>query len=160
MMKAASVNEIKKELQTRDADELKDLCMRLAKYKKENKELLTYLLFEASSEHTYIQNVKEDLIELFLTVPKSNTYLIKKVLRKILRHLNRQVKYSGIPETELDLRIFFCVKIKEDKLPIRESGVLTNLFQQQLKKIDGLLEKLPEDLRADYNRDLTLISKI
>jgi hypothetical protein len=159
MMKAASINEIKKELLMRDADELKDLCMRLAKYKKENKELLTYLLFEANNEQSYIQNVKEDLVELFAMVPKNNTYLIKKVLRKVLRHLNRQTKYSGIPETELELRIFFCVKVKEEKLPVKESTVLMNLYRQQIKKIAALLEKLPEDLRADYQRDLAFIAQ-
>ena len=84
-MKSASISEIKKELQHVDADTVKALCLRLAKYKKENKELLTYLLFEAHNEQDYITNVKEEVIELFKTLPTSNTYLIKKTLRKILR---------------------------------------------------------------------------
>ena len=49
-MKAATVHEIKVELSTLKAAELVDLCLRLTKFKKENKELLTYLLFEGHDE--------------------------------------------------------------------------------------------------------------
>jgi hypothetical protein len=157
-MKAASINEVKKELQTLDVDGLKDLCLRLAKYKKENKELLTYLLFEAHNEHSYVESVKEDLNELFLTLPTSNIYLIKKVLRKILRVANKQIKYSGNAQSELELRIFFCVKVKEARIPLSTGTVLYNLYQQQLKKINTVLEKLPQDLQADYERELSIIA--
>ena len=44
-MKAAGVKEIKKELNDRSKEELAELCLKLSKFKKENKELLTYLLF-------------------------------------------------------------------------------------------------------------------
>ena len=47
IMKASSINEIKKELEQRSNTELLSFCLRLAKFKKENKELLTFLLFEA-----------------------------------------------------------------------------------------------------------------
>jgi len=156
-MKAASINEVKKELQTLDADALRELCMRLAKYKKENKELLTYLLFEAHNEQSYIEGVKEELNELFTTLPATNVYLIKKVLRKILRVANKQIKYSGIKQTELELRIYFCVKVKAARIPLTTGTVLYNLYQQQLKKISAVLEKMPEDLQADYERDLSVI---
>ena len=49
-MKAATVSQLKKELQHRNPDELLQLCLRLARFKLENKELLTYLLFEADNE--------------------------------------------------------------------------------------------------------------
>jgi len=156
-MKAASISEVKKELQSLDVETVKELCMRLAKYKKENKELLTYLLFEAHNEQSYIENVKEDLNELFTTLPATNVYLIKKVLRKILRVANKQIKYSGIKQTELELRIYFCIKVKEARVPMNAGTVLYNLYQQQLKKIDAVLEKMPEDLQADYERDLSHI---
>ena len=44
-MKAATLNELKHELSHLPAEELLDLCTRLARFKKENKELLTFLLF-------------------------------------------------------------------------------------------------------------------
>ena len=156
-MKAASLQEIKKELRSLDPDKVQDLCMRLAKYKKENKELLTYLLFEAHNEQSYIENVKEELKELFKDVPASNIYLTKKTLRKILRFANKHIKYSGYSQTELELRIFFCLKIKEAKILMQTSTVLFNLYQQQLKKIETTLAKLPEDLQADYEQDLKKI---
>jgi hypothetical protein len=157
-MKAASLNEIKKELQTLDPETVQALCMRLAKYKKENKELLTYLLYESDNEQSYIAAIKEDLDELFSELPsRNNLYYIKKSLRKILRFANKQIKYSGIKQTELELRIYFCTKIQEEKIPLREGTVLFNLYQQQLKKIYALVEKLPEDLQLDYQREIRTI---
>lgn len=157
-MKAASLNEIKKELKTLDPDALQELCMRLAKYKKENKELLTYLLYEAGNEQAYIAVIKEDLDELFAELPaRSNLYLVKKTLRKILRFANKQIKYSGIKPTELELRIYFCTKVREAKIPLSYGTVLFNIYQQQLKKIYTILTKLPEDLQLDYQADLKKI---
>jgi DUF438 domain-containing protein len=156
-MTTASIQEIKKELRAHDSDSLQALCMRLAKYKKENKELLNYLLFEAHNEQAYVENVKEEISELFKTVPASNVYFIKKSLRKILRFANKQIKYSGITQTELEVRIFFCVNIKEAKIPLHASTVLSNLYQGQIKKIESALAKLPEDIQADYTRELKLI---
>ena len=49
-MKAFSLNELKNELSTLSPAKVLALCMRLAKYKKDNKELLTYLLFHAHDE--------------------------------------------------------------------------------------------------------------
>jgi len=156
-MRAASISEIKKELQSLDADTLQTICLRLAKYKKENKELLSYLLSEAQDEAGYIQSVKAEIETMFLELSDRNLYIIKKILRKILRYANRQIKYSGIAQTELELRIFFCEKIKEAEIPLVAGTVLFNLYQQQLKKIDGVLDKLPEDYQVDYANDIQAI---
>lgn len=152
-MKAVSINEIKKELANLNVRSLQDLCMRLAKYKMENKELLTYLLFEAHDESAYINLVKGEIDQLFDSLPKGNVYYIKKSLRKILRITNRQIKYSGQPTTEVDLRIYFCSKVISAGIPLQQSQVLTNLFEQQVKKIDTVIGRLPEDLQYDYQRD-------
>ncbi len=157
-MKAASINEIKKELRTLDPDVVQEMCMRLTKYKKENKELLTYLLFEAHDEHGYIENVKEAANELFETLPSTNVYYIKKSLRKILRFINRQIKYSGIKQTELELRIYFCSKVKAARIPLSSGTVLFNLYEGQLQRIHQALSKLPEDIQADYEREVALLS--
>lgn len=157
-MKAASLNEIRKDLQAADEDTVRKICIRLARYKKENTELLTYLLYEADNEQAYIENVKEDITELFTTLPKGgNTYFIKKTLRKILRFADRQIRYSGIKQTELEVRIFFCTKVKEERVPLQPGTVLYNLYQQQLKKINAIFEKLPEDLQADYEREVKVL---
>lgn len=156
-MKTASLNEIRKELTSLDQAALEQLCASLARFKKENKELLTYLLFEAHDEVAYVENVKSDLDGLFESLPKGNVYFVKKGLRKILRFLNKQIKYSGIPATEIELRIYFCLGIKHAQIPLQKSTVLYNLYQQQLKKILAVLSKLPEDLQYDYDRDVKLI---
>lgn len=149
-MNAASIHEIKKELQSLDTDALQSICLRLAKYKKENKELLSYLLSDAHDEAGYIRNVKEEMDVMFQELPDRNLYIVKKMLRKILRMVNRQIKYSGIAQTELELRIYFCEKIKAAQIPLTAGTVLYNLYQQQLKKIMGVLAKLPEDYQVDY----------
>lgn len=149
-MNSASISEIKKELQRLDTDELNAICLRLAKYKKENKELLSYLLSDAHDEAGYIRGIKAELDVMFEELDGRNLYITKKILRKILRFANRQIKYSGIGQTELELRIYFCEKVKEANIPLTAGTVLYNLYQQQLKKISTVLAKLPEDYQVDY----------
>jgi hypothetical protein len=155
---ATSLVEIKKELQTLEPAALQEMCLRLAKHKKENKELLAYLLFEAHDEQGYINNVKEELGDLFKTLPPGNLYYVKKTMRKILRFTNRQIKYSGLKQTELELRIYFCNKMKEARIPLPPGSVLFNLYQQQRLKIMAALARLPEDLQFDYEREIANLS--
>lgn len=156
-MTFASLAEIKKELQQTDADLLQALCLRLAKYKKENKELLGYLLFESQNEPSYIRQIKEDIDLLFEELKDRNLYIVKKMLRKILRYTNRHIKYSTNDETDLELRIYFCEKVKAAKIPLATSATLLNLYQGQLKKIKAIVSKLPEDLQSDYARAIAAI---
>lgn len=158
-MKAASINEIKRELAALDKKTLQELCMRMAKYKVENKELLTYLIFEAHDESGYVATSKEEMDSLFHSLPSGNVYYVKKGLRKILRILNKRVKYSGIKQSEVELRIYFCLKMQEAEIPFRSSTVLYNLREQQLKRINSVLAQLPEDLQLDYQHDLKQIGK-
>jgi hypothetical protein len=156
-MKAASLNEIRKHLTTLDSTTLEQLCAALARYKKENKELLTYLLFESQDEQSYIASVKLEVDAFFEQLPKGNVYFIKKSIRKILRFINKQIRYSGVPTTELEVRVYFCIKMRSAGIPLQAGTVLYNLNQQQLKKIINVLSKLPEDLHFDYERELRLI---
>jgi hypothetical protein len=68
--------------------------------------------------------------------------------------VNKQIRYSGIPETELALRIHFCKEMKESSISMDKSTVLHNLYQQQLKKIQQTLSKLDEDLQYDYKNEI------
>ena len=157
-MKAASLHEIKKELDMLEANKLLEFCMRLGKYKKENKELLTYLLFEADDEAAYVENVKSGIDDQFGTLPTGNLYYVKKSLRKILRMTNKQIRYSGAKQSELELRIHFCTRLKNSGIRLDRSPVLLNLYQQQLKKINLALAKLPEDLQFDFQRAVENLS--
>jgi hypothetical protein len=157
-MKAASLNEIKKELAGVEADVLIEYCMRLGKFKKENKELLTYLLFEAQDENAYVEHVKREIDDEFDLFSPGNLYYAKKTIRKILRMANRQIRYSGIKQTEVEVRIHFCTRLKESGIRLEKSPVLLNLFNQQLKKINQAVDKLAEDLQFDYRRSIDSLS--
>ena len=111
-MKAASLNEIKRELSTLGEERLAEICLRLGKYKVEVKELLTYLLFEAGDEQAFVQGGKRDIEEAFKAIPNNNLYYFKKSIRKILRMVGKQTRYSGSPQTELELRIHYCRCLK------------------------------------------------
>ena len=82
-MKAATANEIKQRLKDLDKKDLMDLCLRLSRYKKENKELLTFLLFEADDLPHYIKSVKEELDEIFAAVNTSSVFFAKKTIRAL-----------------------------------------------------------------------------
>lgn len=153
-MKPATVHEIKKALITVEPEQLTGIIMRLAKFKKDNKELLTYLLFEADDEDAYVSAVKAQMDEYFEDVNHANVFLIKKTIRKIVRFQTKFIRYSGKKETEIDLRIHFCEKMKAEKIPIRRSRVLGNMYASQIKKIKAAMEKLHEDLQYEYENRL------
>ena len=153
-MKASSLNELQKELNTLERKEILNICFRLIKYKKENKELLSYLLFEAHDEEKFIMNIKSEVDLQFSEMNRSNLYLAKKSLRKILRMINKFARYSGIKQTEAELRIYYCIKMKESKIPYQQQKVLNNLYENQIKKIDSVLSKLHEDLQFDFKSEL------
>jgi hypothetical protein len=153
-MKSATIQEIKTELKTRPAPDLTELCIRLAKFKKDNKELLTYLLFEASDETSFIATVKKEMDEGFTELPKPNLYLTKKTLRRILRSTAKQIRYMASPQAEVELLTCFCRKVRDTKIPIHDSPVLNNLYRQQLKKVHAIIATLHEDLQYDLLRDL------
>ena len=153
-MKTATIHEIKQELSTVKPAELVDLCLRLSKFKKENKELLTYLLFEAHNEQAYVESVKKEIRELFEEINQSHLYFAKKSLRKIIRVINKYCRYSGSRQTEVDLRLYFCQVLNESGIPVYHNTVINNLYQSQLKKIETVIATLHEDLQYDYQKEL------
>jgi hypothetical protein len=157
-MKAATIHEIKQELSTAKPVALIELCQRLGKFKKENKELLTYLLFEAHDEQGFIAGVKKEIDEEFTTINLSHLYFAKKSLRKIVRIINKYCRYSGIKETEIELRLHFCTALKDSGIPIEQNAVINNLYLGQLKKIHSVLSTLHEDLQYDYLKELQRFS--
>ncbi|MEM8508683.1 MAG: hypothetical protein AAF717_12675 [Bacteroidota bacterium] len=149
-MKTATVSQLKKELLLRNPDELLELCLRLSKFKKENKELLTYLLFEGDDEAGYITSVKAELDVWFSEINTTSYYYIKKSVRKILRSLKKFIRYSGNKETEVELLLYFCEKLKHFTPPIRRNVALTNLYERQWLYLEKKIGLLHEDLQYDY----------
>lgn len=149
-MKTPTVQEIKASLKNLSAAENTELVLRLAKFKKENKELLTYLLYYSQDEHVFISEIKSELTEEFAAVNRSNLYLAKKTIRKILRIINKYCRYSTVKQTEIELRIFFCNELHHLNIDFKRSQVLLNLYTGQVKKIKTVLDTLHEDLQFDY----------
>ena len=153
-MKAATAQEIKKELNSIPATELVNLCLRLARFKKENKELLSYLLFNANDEEQFVLEIKEEINENFAEINKSHMYYAKKSLRKILKIINKYCRYSSIIETEIILRIHFCLSLKESGISLRRDKTISKMYQTQLTKIQSLVSTLHEDLQYDFRQGL------
>lgn len=150
-MKAASLKELKSELVHCSQAELLQLCLQLAKFKKENKELLTYLLLEASNEEGYIETVQEEVDELFEEINTKSYFYMKKTIRKILRIVKTNIRYSKRKETEVELLLYFCKKLKAVRPSIKHSIVLNNLYERELTSIQKKISVLHEDLQYDYN---------
>ena len=140
-MKTATISELKKELKMRNPQQVEEFCLRLARFKKDNKELL---LFEADDEEVYIRDIKVEISNQFSALNRSNLYYTKKMLRKILRNTNKYIRYSGEKKTEVELLIFFCKELKHSGIPV----------DTLLRKIKKSLTTLHEDLQYDYAADM------
>lgn len=156
-MKAASIQEIKAELQASNLIKVRELCLQLAKFKKENKELLTYLLFEAHDQESYIAQVKEEINEGFLELPKANIYLTKKTLRKILRIASKHIKYMASKQGEAQVLLHYCQKLTSSGIAYQKYPVLNNLYQMQLKKVKKAIEGMHEDEQYDYLNEMKML---
>ncbi len=153
-MKPATVAQLKKELKFRSSDELEELCLRLAKFKKENKELLTYLLFQSHNEEEYIESVKLAINEGFSEINTNSYYYMKKTIRKILRMVKKYIRYSKKKETEVELLLYFCEQLKSLKPSIKRNKTLTNLYERQLILVKKRINELHEDLQHDYTLEI------
>jgi len=156
-MKAASVSEVKNALLEISQPRLVELCVKLAKFKKENKELLTYLLFEATDEEAYIQQVKNEIEYQFGEINYTHIYFAKKSIRKILRITNKYCKYTGSKQAEAALLIYFCNCLKKSPIAINKSTALQNLYTSQLLKIEKIISMLHEDLQYDFKKMIEVL---
>ncbi len=153
-MKAATVKELKTELTHQSQAELVELCLQLSKFKKENKELLTYLLYEAENEEGYIESVINEIDEQFELINTSSYFYIKKSVRKILRMVKKYIRYSKQKETEVELLLHFCHVLKNMEPSMYKNVSLTNIFNRQILLIKKSIASLHEDLQYDYNLEL------
>ena len=158
-MKAVTIKKIKDELQHRSTNDLIALCLQLSKFKKENKELLTYLLFESENEERYIESIKEQLNLLFNNINTNSFFYIRKSMRKILSLIKKHIRYSKNKETEVILLLFYCQKLKNFRPSIQKSPRLQNVFDRQIILIKKALSALHEDLQFEYQYELDALLK-
>jgi hypothetical protein len=153
-MKTPSISDLKRELALIPSGELVKICLHLAKYKKENKELLHYLLFDSNYEPEYIERIRTEIDMLFADINRNSLYFIKKSIRKILRITNKYIRYSGQAQTEAELRIYYCIKLKQCGIPLQSSTSISKIFDGQILKINKAVSRLHEDLQHDYNAEI------
>ena len=157
-MKAVKVKELSEELVNRTPKELRDICLRLSRFKKENKELLTYLLFESSDEASYVESVKREIYRQFEQVNKKSYYFIKKGLRRILLNTRKYIRYSQNKKTEIDLLIYYCSKLQNFTPSIQKNTALRHLYTRQIEILREKLTSLHEDLQYDYELEMNALT--
>ena len=148
---SARINIIKRELENKQRDEIVEYCLRLGKFKKENKEFLSYLLFEEDDLEAYLEKVYDETITFFGEMNKSNVYFIKKSVRKIVRNVNKHIKFISSKQAEAEILIHFCNSFEKYSLHGKKSRQLENIFLSQVKKIDAAIATLHPDLQYDLN---------
>lgn len=156
-MKAASIQEIKSAISELESKRLKEICLRLAKHKKENKELLSYLLFDGDDIEGFVEQVKQEMIAQFREVNTSNVYFAKKTFRKILRTTNKHIRFTASKAVEAELLIHYCIQIQKSGVELKDSVVLSNMYKQQQKKIMAAVESLHEDLQFDFQKSIDML---
>lgn len=155
-MKAERINEIKKELRLLESAELVEICLKLAKFKKDNKEFLHYLLFESDNPDHYVQSVKLFLQDNFYSLSR-NPYQKAKELRKILRIINKHIKYTGSPAAEIELLMWYCNNLLQHAEIKASQKAISLLLIRQLQKIRKTILKLHEDLQFDYKEEFNIL---
>ena len=137
-------------------EQVAELCLRLARYKKENKELLAYLLFEANNDQAFIEKIKAEVGFMYSQLP-SQSYLAAKYIRKILRLIGKYNKFIGTKQAEIELLLNFCYTYLQYTDRKASYKPLRLILTRQLEKIRSLIGKLHEDLQFDYSQDYNLL---
>ena len=156
-MKASTISTLRKELISLPPGDVIAVCMRLAKFKKENKELLSYLLFDSNNEAEYIVSIKQEIDLQFAEINKDHLYFAKKSIRKIVKNTNKYIKYSNVKQTEVELIIYFCLKLKKSGIHYKSSTSLNTLYANQVRKAKLAIATLHEDLQFDYLEELNTL---
>lgn len=153
-MKAATIKQLKDELKHQNREDLEALVLRLSRFKAENKELLTYLLFEAHDETAFVQAIKDELDEDFDQINTASPFYVKKSLRKMIRKIRKYSRYSNHKETEIELLLFFARRLRNHPARLLNYNNLLKIYLQQLTTIKNKLPKLHEDLQYDFRTEL------
>ncbi|WP_214070793.1 hypothetical protein [Mucilaginibacter sp. dw_454] len=146
------LQDIKKELQHLSGLQIAELCLRLARHKKENKELLAYLLFESNNQTEFVEKVKAEAGFMFSQLPV-RSYEAAKYLRKILRLIGKYTKFSASKDAEIELLLNFCANYIQYADRKTSYKPLRLILIRQVEKIRTSIGKLHEDLQLDFTNE-------
>lgn len=158
-MKAATLAQIKKELGTVSPQKLMALTLKLIKYKVENKELISYLLFDEDDQASYISDIKSEVTDLLSEIGHMTPYISKRTMRKTLKAIAKYVKYTGSKEVEAELYVHFCKIIKEQKINKYTHKAVLTIYLNTVEKIRKSLPNVHEELRHDYELEIVTLLK-
>ena len=153
-MPTTSLSNIKKEIKHLNSNELYDLCLRLGRFKNENKALITYELFYKGDEIAYVEDIKEELLGHLAVINTDSYFYMKKTIRKVLKQIRLYARLSRQKTTEIELLIFFCEELNKLEPSIHNNKLLSNLYNRQISSIEKKLTIVHEDLQYDYMHQL------
>ena len=152
-MDTASIKQLKDTLSTLGREELTGLLLRMVKFKKENKELLTFLLFEADDLDAYVYEISQEIRDEFENYRLKTAYYKRKGCRRILRMLKKYIKYAADKEVEVRLLLAYVSMVAESKTFITDR-VIQKIAFRQLLLAEKSIVKLHEDLQYEYKLEL------
>lgn len=158
-MKAATLHQIKKELETSSSQRVLSLLMRIIKSKTENKELISFLLFDEDNLSGYITDLRADVTELLKDVKYLPPYQVKRSLRKALKFISKYAKYTGAKETEAELLMHLCKIMQAEGITSGTNKIAHNIYSKQIEKVEKLIPLLHEELRFDYKEEISNLRK-
>jgi hypothetical protein len=159
-MKAATITQLKKELETYTHARLIEVLITTAKYKIENKELLSYVVFDADDPYSYVQDIKLEISTAFDEIHNASFYLALKRLRKILRTIQKYAKYMGDKEKEIELLTHFCEQMVQHGFLKHRYKSMVVIFGRVLDKIEKLIPAIHDDLQYDYRNKLEAFEQV
>ena len=154
-----SLASLKKELSGLERSELISICARLARHKKENKELLAYLLLDADDPMLYAEKIKPSLDEPF-DAPFYSTWAFAKRLRKALRLISKYQRFTSNARGEAELLIYFLQPFQNDWRGQLRHTAIQKIVLRCIDKIEKLIHKIDEDYRADFEDPLQALREL
>jgi hypothetical protein len=152
------LSDLKKELLELSKPELIQLCLRVAKLKRENKELLAYLIFDSDDPLFYAQKLKPEIKEVF-EQPFQHAYYLTKSIRKAMRLITKYYRFTSNKQGETELLIYL---VEEFYLSWRNEyryQALGKVIYRCLEKAQSNLKKIDEDFRADFENPIIELAK-
>jgi transcriptional regulatory protein LevR len=102
--------------------------------------------------------VKDEISLQFEEVNKTQLYFAKKNLRRILRLVNKQIRYTASRQVEVELVLHYCLLLTGSGIEIKKSPVIWNVLKTQIKKLEKALSGLHEDLQYDYQKQMKALA--
>ncbi len=153
-MKAASIKQLRTEIGNLPPHKLAALTERLIKYKKDNKELASYIIFYEEDEAGFADDVETALEEQFGLINFKTAFFAKKGLRKMIRIANKFLRYT--PNKSTQARIIMDVLSRLALIPasLKKNTQIKNMQVSLLKKLDDILLQVHQDERHDFEKQL------